>query len=45
MLTVLFFVTSVKKIVKNKENAGDIKKLVVDIKKKLFDMHFVIAGK
>ena len=45
MLTVLFVVTSVKKIVKNKENAGDIKKLVVDIKKKVFDMHFVIAGK
>ena len=43
MLSVLFVVTSVKKIVKKKENAGDIKKLVVDIKKKVFDMHFFIA--
>ncbi len=34
MLSVLFIVTSVQKIVNNKENAGDIKKLVVDIKKK-----------
>ena len=45
MLTVLFFVTSVKIIVKNIANAVDITKLVVDIKQTVFDMHFVIAGK
>ena len=45
MLTVLFFVTSVKIIVKNKANAVDITKLVVNIKQTVFDMHFVIAEK